>query len=87
MVRQFFMDNFNFNFYAALCQSKDSFLFSFANKSLKEVTYHFKRSSEWMIRLGDGTEEAHQKTQLAINELYPFTHELFNMNDSRLHIA
>lgn len=81
MARQFFADNYNYHLYSALSKSKDSFLFAFANKSLKEVTYHLKRSSEWMIRLGEGTEEAHLKTQKAIDDLYPFVDEMFQMSE------
>lgn len=81
MVRQFLMDNYHFHLYEALSKSKDPFLFAFANKSLKEVTYHLRRSSEWMIRLGDGTDEAHEKTQKAIDDLFPFTDALFKMDD------
>lgn len=81
IVRQFFMDNYHFHLYETLSKSKDPFLFAFANKSIKEVTYHLRRSSEWMIRLGDGTEEAHEKTQRAIDTLYPFTDALFKMDE------
>lgn len=77
MVRQFFMDAFHFSFYSELCSSKDPFLSALGIKTLKEVTYHLRRSSEWMIRLGDGTTEANKRTQLAINDLWPYTHELF----------
>lgn len=82
MVRQFFADNFNYQFYSALSKSKDSFLFAFANKSLKEVTYHLKRSSEWLIRLGEGTDEAHLKTQKAIDDLFPYIDEMFEMSET-----
>lgn len=82
MVRQFFADNFNYHFYSALSKTKDSFLFAFANKSLKEVTYHLKRSSEWLIRLGEGTDEAHLKTQKAIDNLFPYIDEMFEMSET-----
>jgi ring-1,2-phenylacetyl-CoA epoxidase subunit PaaC len=52
-------------------------LASIAEKSLKEVTYHLKWSSEWMIRLGDGTEESHNKIQKSVNDLVDFTDEMF----------
>ncbi len=77
VVRQFFMDCFNYHFYTKLSNSKDKFLVDFSLKSLKEVTYHLRRSSEWMIRLGDGTEAANSKIQAAINRLWKFTPELF----------
>ena len=77
IVRQFFMDNFNFYFFSELTKSKDTFLSEIALKSLKEVTYHLRRSSEWMIRLGDGTDIANKKMEKAINHLWKFTPELF----------
>lgn len=80
MVRQFFMDAFHYNFFAELVNSKDEFLSAIASKSIKEVTYHLRRSSEWMIRLGKGTEEASKKTQTAINNLWKYTPELFLEN-------
>ncbi|MGB0862850.1 MAG: 1,2-phenylacetyl-CoA epoxidase subunit PaaC, partial [Saprospiraceae bacterium] len=48
----------------------------------KEVTYHLRFSSEWMIRLGDGTAESKAKMQTALNELWMFTGELFEMNET-----
>jgi len=77
LVRQFFFDVFNFYFYRALQNSKDETLAAIAVKSLKEVTYHLRYSSEWVIRLGDGTEESHQKVQDAVHDLWMFTGELF----------
>ncbi len=76
-VRQFFMDVFNFCLYSQLKNSKDQTLAAIAAKSLKEVTYHLRRSSEWMIRLGKGTQESKQRLQTAIDNLWQFTHELF----------
>jgi ring-1,2-phenylacetyl-CoA epoxidase subunit PaaC len=61
----------------ALTKSKDPFLSAIAVKSIKEVTYHLRRSSEWMIRLGTGTDESKHRVQLAINTLWKFTDELF----------
>jgi ring-1,2-phenylacetyl-CoA epoxidase subunit PaaC len=81
IVRQFFVDCFNYHFYTELCNSKDKFLVDFALKSLKEVTYHLRRSSEWMIRLGDGTKEANEKIQKAVNRLWKFTPELFDKSE------
>jgi ring-1,2-phenylacetyl-CoA epoxidase subunit PaaC len=52
-------------------------LAAIAEKSLKEVTYHLRWSSEWVIRLGDGTEESHQRMLKAIDELWPYSGELF----------
>ena len=77
VARGFFFDGFNFYYFAALAQSTDTTLAAIAEKSLKEVTYHLRWSSEWVIRLGDGTEESHERMQKAINELWMYTGELF----------
>lgn len=82
MVRQFFTDAFHFYFFSELTKSKDEFLSAVAFKSLKEITYHLRRSSEWMIRLGDGTTEANEKTQHALNTLWKFSQEFFMENDT-----
>ena len=82
MVRQFFTDAFHFYFFTELVNSSDPFLAELGIKSIKEIAYHLRRSSEWMVRLGDGTEEAHQKTQDAINNLWRFTGEFFEENET-----
>jgi len=77
MTRQFFFDVFNFYFTSELTKSSNEQLAAIASKSLKEITYHLKFSSEWMIRLGDGTEESHAKMQQAVDDLWMYTGELF----------
>ncbi len=81
MVRQFFMDVFNYYFLAELTKSKDEFLSAVGVKSLKEVTYHLRRSSEWLVRFGKGTDESAQRAQRAINNLWRFTEELFEASE------
>lgn len=81
MMRQFLIDTFDFYFYSELKNSKDETLSALAAKGLKEVTYHLRHSSSWIERLGDGTEESHTKVQNALNELWRFTGELFEMNE------
>lgn len=81
MVRQFLFDAFNYLFHTELTRSKDTHLAAIAEKSLKEITYHQRYSSEWMIRLGDGTEVSHEKMQNALDELWMFTGELTAMNE------
>jgi len=81
MVRQFFTDAFHFYFFTELVNSADPFLAELGVKSIKEIAYHLRRSSEWMIRLGDGTEEANVRTQNAINRLWRFTDEFFEENE------
>ena len=81
IARSFFYDHFNFQVYTALVEhSPDENIKAIAQKSLKEVTYHKRWSSEWVIRLGDGTEESHEKMQNAINDLWSFTGELFKLS-------
>ncbi len=76
IVRQFFFDVFNYYQLQALRQSADQRLADIAEKALKEATYHLRFSSEWVVRLGDGTELSKQKMQTAVNLLWPFTGEL-----------
>jgi ring-1,2-phenylacetyl-CoA epoxidase subunit PaaC len=81
MVRNFLHDAFNFLFYSDLANSKDETLAALAAKSLKEVKYHLRHSSNWLIRLGDGTEESNLKVQDSLNEIWQFTDELFEMDE------
>lgn len=82
MAKCFFLDSFHVPFYKALQDSSDYKLAEVAEKSLKEVSYHLKWSSEWVIRLGDGTEESHEKMQTAINERWAYTGELFQQSEA-----
>lgn len=82
IVRQFFFDTFNYFNYQALLQSSDGQLAAIAEKALKEVTYHLRYSSEWMIRLGDGTETSRRKMQKAVDDLWMFTGELTAPSES-----
>lgn len=81
MVRQFFMDTFHYYFFKELSNSKDDFLKAISLKSIKEVSYHLRRSSEWLIRLGKGTTEGKERMQKAINRLWQFTNDLFTENE------
>jgi len=76
IVRQFFFDAYHYYHYQALLHSRDERLAAIAEKALKEVTYHLRYSSEWTIRLGDGTEESHRRMQTAVDDLWMFTGEL-----------
>lgn len=80
IARQFFFDVFRKSFFEALSKSVDKDLAGIAEKSLKETHYHLKHSSEWMIRLGDGTQESHDKIQESVNHLWKFTNEMFFMD-------
>lgn len=77
MVRQFLTDAFHFYYFTELTKSNDAFLSALAFKSLKETTYHLRRSSEWMIRLGAGTTEANDRTQYALNSLWKYSADFF----------
>lgn len=87
IARQFFFDTFNYFNYKCLCQSSDERLAAIAEKALKETTYHLRFSSEWMLRLGDGTAVSHDKIQKAVNELWSFTGELTTPNATEQALA
>jgi ring-1,2-phenylacetyl-CoA epoxidase subunit PaaC len=77
MVRQFFYSAFADLYWRAMTKSRDVTLAAIAAKSEKESAYHLRHSSEWIIRLGDGTEESHTRAQRAIDHLWSFTGEMF----------
>ncbi len=79
VMRQFLFDTFHFYLLKELKNSSDSRIAAIAEKSFKEVSYHIKWSSEWVIRLGDGTEESKEKIETALVNLWPYTGELFTM--------
>ncbi len=76
MARQFIYDAYCHPFYAALKDSSDAQLSAIAEKSYKETTYHLRFSSEWIIRMGDGTEVSHHKIRNAFDDLWRFSEEL-----------
>jgi ring-1,2-phenylacetyl-CoA epoxidase subunit PaaC len=77
IVRQFLFDVYHCQLAKAMAKSHDTQLAAIAKKTIKEATYHLAFSSEWLIRLGDGTDESHQKVQASLNHLYPFFGEFF----------
>jgi ring-1,2-phenylacetyl-CoA epoxidase subunit PaaC len=77
ILRQFFFSQYQYLLFQQLQNSLDGQLAAIAEKSLKEVTYHLRWSSEWVIRLGDGTEESHHRMTKAIDELWKYTGEMF----------
>lgn len=77
VLRQFLFSQYQYLLFSQLQQSRDEQLSAIAVKALKEVAYHLKWSSEWVIRLGDGTEESHQRMLKAIDALWGYTGELF----------
>jgi len=81
MARQFLFDVYHLLFLNELQKSKDVTLSAIAAKSIKEVSYHQRFSSDWVKRLGDGTEESYQKMQSAIDGLWTYTDELFHQTE------
>lgn len=81
-ARQFLFDVYHLMFLSELEKSKDLTLSAIAKKCIKEVRYHERFSSDWIKRLGDGTEESHNKMQEAINDLWTYTDELFHQTDA-----
>lgn len=81
ITRQFLYDVFTFHFYEALKSSKDETIAALAVKSHKEITYHLRHTTEWMYRLGDGTEESHNRMQDALNDLWMYTSDMFDMDE------
>jgi ring-1,2-phenylacetyl-CoA epoxidase subunit PaaC len=79
VLRQFFFSVYQYFLYEELKTSTEPQLAAIAEKSLKEVTYHLRWSSEWVIRLGDGTEESHDRMLMAIDELWPYSDEMFEV--------
>ncbi len=80
IARQFLFDTYMFFLYEELKSSKDETIAAIAVKSHKEITYHLRHTSEWMLRLGDGTAESHERLQNGINDLWMFTSEMFDMD-------
>jgi ring-1,2-phenylacetyl-CoA epoxidase subunit PaaC len=82
MVRQFFYAAFADLYWRAMMKSADSRFAAIAAKSEKESAYHLRHSSEWIIRLGDGTEESHARAQAAIDHLWAYTGEMVEIDCS-----
>jgi ring-1,2-phenylacetyl-CoA epoxidase subunit PaaC len=77
IVRQWLIDLWQLEIYGGLQHSADTRLAAIAAKALKETRYHYRFSSGWLVRLGDGTAESHARVQRALDELWRFTPELF----------
>jgi ring-1,2-phenylacetyl-CoA epoxidase subunit PaaC len=81
IVRQFLFDAWQFELYEKLAQSKDEKLAAIAVKGSREVAYHLRYSGGWLMRLGDGTAESHDRVAASLSRLWPFTNELFDGDD------
>jgi ring-1,2-phenylacetyl-CoA epoxidase subunit PaaC len=87
MARQFYFDTWHRLLLAKLAHSNDARIAEVAAKALKEVAYHVERSADWVIRLGDGTTESHDKMQAAIDGLWMYTGEMFDADEADLALA
>ena len=87
IARQFLFDVYAVVTLDALTRSTSAELAALAAKSLKEARYHVRHSGEWILKLGDGTEESHRRVQRAIDELWRFTPELFAADDVSARLA
>jgi len=81
MVRQLLYAGVTQRLFAALASSRDSVLAGVAAKGAKELAYHVRHAAEWTIRLGDGSEESHRRTQQALDELWPYTGEMLEIDE------
>lgn len=81
MVRQFFFDTWHYFLMDGLSRSSDPRIKEIAEKSIKEVTYHLRRSGDLVVRLGDGTDISHAKMQTAVDELWMYSGEMFIYDD------
>ena len=82
MMRQFLFDTYRKMLFERLQLATDETLAAIAEKSLKETKYHLKHSSEWIIRMGDGTDESHTRVQNALNTLWRYSSELFYTDET-----
>jgi len=81
IIRQFLFDAFSYHVLEELQRSSHKELAGIAAKGFKEVRYHVRHSSEWVLRLGDGTAESHDRAQKSLNDLMRFTGEMFEADD------
>jgi ring-1,2-phenylacetyl-CoA epoxidase subunit PaaC len=81
ILRQYLFSQYQYLLFEQLQNHNDAQVAAIAAKSLKEITYHLRWCSEWVIRLGDGTEESHQRMLKAVDELWRYTGEMFKPAD------
>jgi ring-1,2-phenylacetyl-CoA epoxidase subunit PaaC len=82
VMRNFLFSAYQVEMWKRLQTSNDTELAAIAAKSIKESTYHLGHSADWVVRLGDGTEESHQRMQAALERLWPYTAELFDTDET-----
>lgn len=86
LARQFLIDVHNSLLFSRLSESNDPIIKGIAKKSSKEIRYHLQRSRDWMVRLGQGTDESNKKIQDALDELWMYTDELFYDSDAEIQL-
>jgi len=81
MARQLYFSTYQFALYERLQHSADATLGGVAEKAVKEVAYHRDHATQWVLRLGDGTDESHRRMQDGLARMWPFVAELFEADD------
>lgn len=81
MARLLFYSAYAVHLWEALSESRDTPLAEIAEKSLKEARYHLEHAADWVIRLGDGTEESKRRMQTGLETMWPYVGELFLEDD------
>ena len=82
IARQFLIDSFNLLLFTELERSSDERIAGIAAKAVKEIRYHVRRSKEWTLRLGDGTEESHNKIRQSFHDLWMYTGDMFVQDEA-----
>ena len=87
MARQLIFSAYQYELYTALLTSADPTLAGLAAKAVKEVDYHRDHATQWVLRLGDGTPESHDRMQAALDRVWPYVEEIFDSTDDRRRVA
>ncbi len=87
IVRELLFSAFNLHYLDRLKQTSDKQLAGLASKAYSETQYHLRHSKQWTLRLGDGTDESHRRIQSSLNELWPYTGELFDEDEIEEHLV
>ena len=82
MARQLIFSSYQFELYSALSSSTDPTLSALAAKAVKEVDYHRDHATQWVLRLGDGTPESHDRMQAGLDRVWPYVEEIFDATDT-----
>jgi len=82
MARQLIFSSYQYELYTALLTSIDPTLSALAGKAVKEVAYHRDHATQWVLRLGDGTPESHERMQAALDQVWPYVEEIFDTADT-----